>query len=123
MTTVNFHVPFNFSVPEDTQRLWQQISACWSHQNLPDGQRFLGSVRINQEDTDKVLSVVGYNLRRIGSGSISYERIHERFPEPERNWLKILTFALSEYAYYYSGFETDSGIERGFWHGFCEYCH
>lgn len=120
MTTFNFHVPFNFSVPEDTQRLWQQISSCWSHQNLPDGQRFLGSVRINQEDTDKVLSVVGYNLRRIGSGSISYERIHERFPEPERNWLKILTFALSEYAYYYSGFETDSGIERGFWHGFCE---
>lgn len=46
--------------------------------------------------------------------TITYNKLYERFYEPEQNWLKILTFALSEYAYYYSS------VTERFWHGWCE---
>jgi len=103
---------FNFSIPKQTQQLWQTISAHWSHQSYPSGHRFLGSVKISQKATDQVLDVVGHNLRKLSK--ITYNNLHKEFDEPEQNWLKILTFALSEYAYYYSS------VEDKFWDGFCQ---
>ncbi|AUB43451.1 Chromosome segregation ATPase-like (plasmid) [Nostoc flagelliforme CCNUN1] len=103
---------FNFSIPRQTQHLWQTISSHWSHYNRPDKQRFLGSIQISQKATDQVLDVVGYNLSNLST--VTYNKLYERFDEPEHNWLKILTFALSEYAYYYSS------VEEKFWYGFCQ---
>jgi hypothetical protein len=103
---------FNFSIPRHTQHLWEKISSRWSHYNHPEGQRFLGSVKITQTATDQVLAVVRDNLNNISR--ITYNSLYDKFDEPEQNWLKIITFALSEYAYYYSNVETK------FWEGFCQ---
>lgn len=103
---------FDFSKPGKTQNLWQQILPYWSHRNRPSGRRFLGSVRLKQEITDKILDIVGGNLRKLRT--FNYDSLHERFDDSEQNWLKILTFALSEYAYYYSN------PGEGFWDGFCQ---
>lgn len=103
---------FNLSKPRQTQYLWQMISSHWFHYDRPKKQRFLGSVRISQKATDQILDVVGYNLKDLST--VTYNKLHERFDEPEQNWLKIITFALSEYAYYYSS------SEEKFWYGFCQ---
>ncbi len=103
---------FNFSQPRHTKHIWQKISSCWSHHNRPEGQRFLGSIQISRKATEQVLDVVGYNLRNLDT--VTHNKLYERFDEPEQNWLKILTFALSEYAYYYSS------VTERFWHGLCE---
>jgi hypothetical protein len=103
---------YNFSTPGHTQELWRTISKYWSHSNRPSGQRFLGSVQINQKATDQVLDVVGDNFIKLGT--VTHNKLHTRFNDPEKNWLKILTFALSEYAYYYSS------VEEKFWDGFCQ---
>jgi hypothetical protein len=102
----------NFCKPGHAKNLWQQILSHWSHRDRPAGQRFLGSVQISQTETNEVLDVVSNNLRQISK--ITYDNLHERFNEREKNWLKILTFALSEYAYYYSSQDV------GFWEGFCQ---
>lgn len=103
---------FNFSQPRHTLQLWQKISSYWSHSNRPKGQRFLGSVQISQKATEEVLDIVGYNLRNLDT--VTHHKLHKIFDEPEQNWLKIITFALSEYAYYYSS------VEEKFWYGFCQ---
>jgi hypothetical protein len=102
----------NFSRLGQAKNLWQQISSHWSHRDRPTGQRFLGSVRLSQKATNDVLDIVGDNLRTLKQ--LTYDSLYEKFGDLEQNWLKILTFALSEYAYYYSS------IGEGFWHGFCE---
>lgn len=94
-----------------TKHLWQdQILPYWSHRERPSGQRFLGSIRIRRTASDKLLNIVGQNLKQLNR--ITYASLYDEFYELEQNWLKVLTFALSEYAYYYSS-------ER-FWQGFCE---
>jgi hypothetical protein len=103
---------YDFSTPGHTEQLWRTISKYWSHSNRPSGQRFLGSVQINQKATDQVLDVVGDNFIKLGT--VTHDKLHTRFNDPEKNWLKILTFALSEYAYYYSS------VEEKFWDGFCQ---
>jgi phosphoribosylanthranilate isomerase len=101
---------YDFCQVEQTQHLWKNISSHWQHCNRPDGQRFLGSVQISPKATEEVIDVVGDNLRKLGK--FTYRNLLERF-EPEQNWLRVLTFALSEYAYYHS-----KGEEK-FWNGFC----
>lgn len=68
---------FNFSIPRQTQHLWQTISSHWSHYNRPDKQRFLGSIQISQKATDQVLDVVGYNLSNLST--VTYNKLYERF--------------------------------------------
>jgi hypothetical protein len=101
---------FSFERPSHTRILWQEkLLPYWKHCNLPAGSRFLGSFRIQKPATDELLSLVGENLRKIGS--LTQARLSDHFVDPEENWVKIVTLALSEYAYYYSG-------DR-FWEGFC----
>ena len=45
---------------------------------------------------------------------VTHHSLYEHFDEPKQNWLKILTFALSEYAYHYSS------PEDKFWQGCCQ---
>jgi hypothetical protein len=101
----------SFERPSHTKTLWQEkLLPYWKHRDFPAGSRFLGSFRIQKLATDELLSLVGENLRKVGS--LTQTRLIHRFTDPEENWVKIVTLALSEYAYYYSG-------DR-FWEGFCD---
>ncbi len=104
---------FNFSISEHTEELWQQISSHWTHRERPAGSRFLGSVRLPKKDTERIRNSLGSNLRRLGSNNLTYDFLRERFNKSHQNWLKLLTFAASEYAYY------DSSPNERFWQGFC----
>jgi hypothetical protein len=99
----------NFSQPDSAHQFWQNLLPHWSHRERPTGQRFLGSFTISQAQTDALLATVGENLRKVGS--LTEQRLCDRFRDPDENWVKIMTLALSEYAYYYSA-------DR-FWEGFC----
>ncbi len=104
---------FDFSEPRHTQQLWErQILPCWVHSDRPAGQRFLGSVRLKEKATDELLNIVGSNLSQLSR--VTYDSLYQHFDEPKQNWLKILTFALSEYAYHYSS------PKDKFWQGFCQ---
>ncbi|NER81751.1 MAG: hypothetical protein F6K42_19750, partial [Leptolyngbya sp. SIO1D8] len=102
---------FDIKNARHNQAFWEtEILPNWQHSDRPVGQRFLGSVRIDQDISDYLLQVIGENLRRLDG--LTYDRLYQEFDEPQQNWLKLLTLALSEYAYYYS--------EDRFWEGFCE---
>lgn len=103
---------FDFSKPEQTKYLWEKIQAHWLHHDRPAGQRFLGSVCLKQQASDELLNVVGRNLSQLSR--VTYHSLYEHFDEPSQNWLKILTFVPSEYAYYYST------PEDKFWQGCCQ---
>jgi hypothetical protein len=104
-------MPLGFEQPNYTKILWQdKLLPYWKHRDFPTGSRFLGSFRIQKTATDELLSLVGENLCKVGS--LTQARLSNRFTDPEENWVKIVTLALSEYAYYYSG-------DR-FWEGFCD---
>jgi hypothetical protein len=104
-------VSVNFAKPSHTEMLWKErLLPYWKHRDFPIGSRFLGSFRIQKPATDELLSLVGKNLRKIGG--LTQARLSDHFVDPEENWVKIVTLALSEYAYYYSG-------DR-FWEGFCD---
>ncbi|NJM75228.1 MAG: hypothetical protein HC852_04900 [Acaryochloridaceae cyanobacterium RU_4_10] len=101
----------NFEKPSHTKILWQEkLLPYWKHRDFPTGSRFLGSFRIQKPATDELLSLVGENLRKVGS--LTQTRLSNRFTDSEENWVKIVTLALSEYAYYYS--------DDRFWEGFCD---
>jgi len=104
---------FDFFISERTEELWQQISSHWTHRDRPAGSRFLGSVRLPKKDTERIRNSLGSNLRRLGSNNLTYDFLRERFNKSHQNWLKLLTFAASEYAYY------DSSPDEKFWQGFC----
>ncbi|MEA5568945.1 chromosome partitioning protein ParA [Anabaena sp. UHCC 0399] len=100
-----------FMNPRYTQNLWEeQILPHWSHRDRPAGRRFLGSIRIKRQASEQLLDIVGQNLQQLDR--VTYDSLQGEFYELEQNWLKVLTVALSEYAYYYSS-------ER-FWQGFCD---
>lgn len=100
----------NFANSDTTQKFWEnRLLPYWMHRDRAEGQRFLGSFRITRPATDRLLQVVGANLRIVGS--LTENRLQNRFSDPQETWIKIVTLALSEYAYYYS--------DDRFWHGFC----
>lgn len=101
----------NFMNAKYTRKLWEdKILPYWSHRERPAGQRFLGSIRIQRNASEELLDIVGQNLKRLDR--VTYTSLYEEFYELEQNWLKVITFALSEYAYYYSS--------EKFWQGFCD---
>ncbi|GEM_PF-1150922 len=103
----------NFVDTDSTEEFWQsKLLPYWSHRDLPQGQRFMGSFKIARSATDKLMEMVGDNLKRVGS--LTEKRLHDRFGNTSDAWVKAVTLALSEYAYYYS----DSN--NGFWQGFCQ---
>ncbi|MCX5964363.1 MAG: chromosome partitioning protein ParA [Cyanobacteria bacterium] len=105
---------FDFTSSEDTHTLWEEIISGWRQAKLPEGKRFLGSLVIEKERSNQLLRIVGENLRfhLKQEGNITYSSLCTSF-DARQNWIKIITAALSEYAYYYSS------SEQGFWEGFC----
>ncbi len=107
----------DFTSSEDTQTLWEEkILPFWRHKDRRTGQRFLGSLIIDQENSKRMLNIVGANLRaHLSRGNkITYLSLSRNF-EASKNWIKVLTTAFSEYAYYYST------SKQGFWQGFCNH--
>ncbi|MFM7885679.1 MAG: chromosome partitioning protein ParA, partial [Pseudanabaena sp.] len=106
---------FDFTSSEDTYTLWEEIILRgWRQAKLPEGKRFLGSLVIEKDTSNQLLRIVGENLRSHlkKEGNITYSSLCASF-DVRQNWIKIITAALSEYAYYYSS------SEQGFWEGFC----
>ncbi len=104
--------PFiNLSDRAIAKQFWEKIQNHWDYQELPPGQRFLGSVQIERDSTEEILDIVSENLRRLES--ITLTRLRNYFGKHETSWVKIVTFALSEYAYYDDG-------KHGYWQGLCD---
>jgi hypothetical protein len=101
----------DLSKPATTKHIWGKVESHWDHKDLPPGQRFLGSVRIQKKATEEILDVVQQNLTRFDC--ITTYQLEQQFGTWDRTWVKILTFALSEYAYYDDG-------EHGYWQGLCD---
>ena len=102
---------FDLKNANHSKEFWEnEILPKWQHSDRPLGLRFLGSVDIDQNTSNYLLQVVGENLRQLKS--LTYNHLYQEFDEPQKNWLKLLTLALSEYAYYYS--------DERFWEGFCD---
>ncbi len=107
---------FDFTSSEDTHTLWEGIILRgWRQAKLLEGKRFLGSLVIEKDTSNQLLRIVGENLRSHlkQEGNITYSSLCTSF-DVRQNWVKIITAALSEYAYYYSS------SEQGFWEGFCD---
>ncbi len=101
----------NFTNPRYTERIWnEQILPFWQDRDKELGHRFLGNVTLTKDDSDQIIELVGENLRQVPR--FSAQRVRRCF-DVSQNWLKILTFAVSEYAYYYSD-------EEQFWDGLCK---
>jgi hypothetical protein len=109
------NMDFDFTSSKDTHTLWEEIILRgWRQAQFPEGRRFLGSLVIERDTSNQLLRIVGENLRSHlrQEGNITYSSLRESF-DHRQNWVKIITAALSEYAYYYSS------SEQGFWEGFC----
>ncbi len=99
----------DFMNPQYTKKIWQeQILPFWLDRDKPTGHRFLGHVNIPRSQSDELIALVGENLRRL---SRITERQTRVFNSLDQDWIKIFTFAVSEYAYYYS--------DDRFWEGLC----
>ena len=92
--------------------LWENtILPYWNHKDRRAGYRFLGNVSIEPTESDRLIFIVGKNLQKLDC--ITENSLQQSFSALNKDWIKIITFALSEYAYYYSN-------ER-FWEGFCDH--
>lgn len=101
----------DFSKPANARYIWNQVESYWEHRNLPKGQRFLGSVKLTKNSTERILGIAQANLSKLGH--ISLARLESQFGTEDFTWIKLLTFALAEYAYYDDG-------EKGYWQGVCD---
>ncbi len=105
----------NFSRPGQIQRVWQwlEIETYWEHHNRPPGQRFLGSFRVGRDASKQLIDIAAQNLGRVRP--LTFHRLCQDFDtsDPERYWIRIITLALSEYAYY-------DECDAGFWQGLCD---
>ncbi len=98
-----------FMNPQYTKKIWQeQILPFWLDRDKPIGHKFLGHVNIPRSQSDELIALVGENLRRLDGITERKTRI---FNSLDQDWIKIFTFAVSEYAYYYS--------DDLFWEGLC----
>ena len=100
----------DFSRPKQAETIWLQIEKYWEHRSHPSGKRFLGSIRISKQCSEKLLDITVQNLGRVRS--LTFDSLCERFDayDAQRYWIRIITLALSEYAYY---------SEDDFWQGVC----
>jgi hypothetical protein len=105
----------DFSRFGQAEQVWQnlQIPDNWGHYNRPSGHRFLGSLRLSKQNSNYLLDITSENLGRLGS--LTFTRLYDRFDscDPKEYWIRIITLALSEYAYYDEG-------DHGFWPSICD---
>jgi predicted nucleic acid-binding Zn-ribbon protein len=103
--------------PEYINNLWEKfILPYWQHRDRPKERRFLGSIPIQQSESDRLLNLVGKSLKGFYKG-ITYDGLENYFGGyylGKKNWIRFFTFLISEYAYFYS--EKDVG----FWKGLCK---
>lgn len=105
----------DFARPKHAETLWQrlEIERYWEHHNHCMQQRFLGSLRISKQVSEQLLDITAQNLGRVKP--LTFKNLCKRFDtwDPQRYWIRIITLALSEYAYYDEG-------DAGFWQGICD---
>ena len=105
----------NFSQPRQAEIIWQKLQSetYWEHHERPSGQRFLGSFRISRKVSEQLLDLAAQNLGRVRL--LTFNRLCKRFDvcDPERYWIRLVTLALSEYAYY-------NESDKDFWEGLCD---
>jgi myosin heavy subunit len=116
----DYSIEFNFEQENDANdfrnakyinHLWENtILPYWNHKDNPAGYRFLGNVTIEPTESDRLIALVGKNLQKLDY--ITDNSLQQSFSALDKDWIKIITFALSEYAYYYS--------DEKFWSGFCD---
>lgn len=96
----------NFSSHEHTRYVWEEISKGLRDRQKPQGSRFLGNNNLSKKSVNDILDALAANFSDLGT--VSTDRLNTKWGDQNRNWVKIITFVLSEYAYY-----NDS--EGGFW--------
>ena len=97
----------DFSSPEHTSYVWEQIKQILRDRQKTKGSRFLGNNNFSATSVDSLLDALASNL--VNLGTVSINKLNNRWGDRQnRNWVKMITFVLSEYAYY-----NDS--EGGFW--------
>jgi hypothetical protein len=101
----------NFMNYKYAKKVWEEkILPFWLDKDKPAGQRFLGHVNISRDQSDELIDLVGENLRLLKP--ITERNAYKKFNSLGQDWIKIFTFALSEYACYYS--------DDKFWEGICD---
>ncbi len=90
------------------QRWEERILPNWPHKDRPEGERFLGSIRCKRESVDKLLDCIGEDFSRLEK--FTFDRMNRSFSSLDQYWINLVTFAISEYAYY-------DATEGGFWEG------
>lgn len=104
--------------PYYLQKLWEEgLYPFWYHSNRPSGRRFLGSVPVQQEESDKLYNILAFKLRNFEA--VTYEALDGSLSSYFRGgkddcWLNIFTFLMSEYAYFHSE------ENNKFWKGLCD---
>ncbi len=97
----------NFSSCEHTKYVWEEISKGLRDRQKPQGSRFLGNNNLSKKSVNDILDALATNFSDLGT--VPTDRLNAKWGDLQnRNWVKIITFLLSEYAYY-----NDS--EGGFW--------
>jgi hypothetical protein len=97
----------DFSSPEHTRSVWEQIEPILRDRQKAQESRFLGNNNFSSNSVKALLDALAENLSNLET--ISIDRLNYRWGDRKnRNWVKIITFVLSEYAYY-------NDAEGSFW--------
>jgi hypothetical protein len=97
----------NFSNREHTQEVWKTIEEYWRDSKKNIGNRFIGNNLVGRKSVEDILDTLAEDLSSVGT--VSIEKLNARWGDRQnRNWVKIITFVLSEYAYY-------NDADGGFW--------
>ncbi len=84
----------DFSSPDHTKYVWEQIKELWNDRQKAQGERFVGNNNFSSKSVDTLLNALAENLSSLGS--ISMDKLNERWSDHQnRNWVKII-FARTE---------------------------
>ena len=84
---------YDLKTRESIKNLWENIILPqWRHKDYQAGYRFLGNIDIEQEQSDRIIDIVRQNLQKLDR--ISENSLQQSFSALEKDWIKIITFAL-----------------------------